>query len=233
MALFMASTTHMLSLLRSMPHTCHGGELPKATDDMLKLYPECWSIIVEADELMRLERVPQHLRSSRTDTQDGEAFKKLPLRLAVSLMYVFAAADREFWQKHVHDKCLSARTSPFSFAHGRKRSSMEMEMPGTSIPGSGHADGFSSLGHGKGFGKGKPKDKIKGGKGKGKQGSAQNPPGTKRSICEGYQGESPDKIRCKGKPCPSLCPTTNRLKLHICSKCREDHPPPRGAACRR
>ena len=81
-------------------------------DEMVALYPECWSIIVEAEELMRLERMPQKLRQIRSDPVTGHAFKALPMLEAVSELYIDASADQEFWQKHAHDKCLAFRTAP-------------------------------------------------------------------------------------------------------------------------
>ena len=194
---------------------------------MKELYPELWGIIVAAEELMRLERIPQIIRELRACPTGGAGFKALPLAKACSQVLKLAAKDREFWQTEVHDKCIAERTrppQPTLGGRGQKRpvGFGEMEYTPGSAAQASHIPGW------KGIGKGKSKEWSKG---QGK--NPHNPPGTKRTICSGYQGDSSEQARCSARPCPNICPRTNRPCLHICSKCKTDHPPPRGPACRR
>ena len=207
---------------------------PRLIEDMRGLYPDCWGIIVEAEELMRLERIPERLREIRADGTAGPAFQQLPLTAALSKLVVDATKDREFWQKHVHDKCLSVRTFPALHAAAaaggttRKRTWGDLEAPSGTTPAFPPPAPDPAWGRGP---NGKGKGKGKGGKGKDKQVNPQNPPGTRRTICVGYQGNAIDQVQCKSSPCPTMCPVTRRPQLHVCSKCRKDHPPPRGASC--
>jgi len=64
---------------------------------MVDLYPECWGTIVEGEEIMRLERIPQMLREKR-GCSEAAAFQSLPLKLVWSKVSMVASKDREFWQ---------------------------------------------------------------------------------------------------------------------------------------
>ena len=61
--------------------------------------------------------------------------------------------------------------------------------------------------------------------------TTQNKPGTKRTVCMGYQGESRRDVVCWGNKCQFFCKMTTKPLLHICLGCRQPHNPPRGAAC--
>ena len=56
---------------------------PRCIKQLVDLYPDCWGIIVEGEELMRLERMPQMLRELRNGPE-AASFKALPLKVALS-----------------------------------------------------------------------------------------------------------------------------------------------------
>ena len=64
---------------------------------MVELFPECWSIIVDGEELMRVESLPQILGELRSDASQVYVFVSSSHVDAVCRLLGAATGDKLFW----------------------------------------------------------------------------------------------------------------------------------------
>ena len=122
------------------------------------LFPDCWPILLEAEELARFQLMPQIKR----ELSAQEGYVEWPAKTFLDKLVLSAAKNRDFWREHFLDRVTSFRTSSVNLA---KRARL---VPG---PGAHHSSGQWSQA---------PSASPPA------RGQQPNRPGTRRQFCRAY-----------------------------------------------